>query len=107
MFNDFTSRYVHAYGLTEPFLARVNVPEQRPGHKEALLPLANGLVTLRQLFPDTRAGVSERAMAAGIAPPWMQKNRAQVGMIEKRLYNEHRFIENLGNALQRIPRLEP
>jgi hypothetical protein len=107
MFNDFENRYVHGYGLTEPFLARINVPEQRPAHKQDLVRLAKDLVTLRQLFPDTRAGVSERAMAAGIAPPWMQKNRAQVAMIEKRLYNQHEFLENLRNALKRIPRLDP
>ena len=107
MFNDFEHRYVHGYGLTEPFLARMNVPEQRPAHKADLLLLAKDLVTLRQRFPDTHVGVSERAMAAGVAPRWMMESRAQVALIERRLYNEHDFWENLESARRRIPRIDP
>jgi hypothetical protein len=34
-------------------------------------------------------------------------NRDTVRMIEQRLYNEHEFMDNLRNALRRIPRIDP
>lgn len=98
-------RYVHGYGLTDPILARVAVPENRPGHKEALRRLATDLVRLRSRFTDTRAGMLDRAIHDRAAAPWLIQNADAIRAIEKRLYNRHHFIENLMAAFQRIPRL--
>jgi hypothetical protein len=106
MFNDFRRRYVHGYGLTEPILARVDVPEQRPGHKEDLVALAKDLVSLRSRYPDTEAEIVDQAIGGGGAPEWIVANRAKIRLIDDRMYNSHRFFENLTAALSHIGPIE-
>ncbi|MCH7814097.1 MAG: hypothetical protein IID40_08765, partial [Planctomycetes bacterium] len=43
MYRRFDLRFVHSLGLTDPVLARVDVPPDRPAHKEGLFPLAGDI----------------------------------------------------------------
>ncbi|MGH7269717.1 MAG: hypothetical protein ACREJ3_04740 [Polyangiaceae bacterium] len=107
MFDNFRTRYVHGYGLTDPVLARVDVPEARPGHKPGLFPLARDLVRIRSRYPEPNAGVVDRAIADGVAPRWMIANAAVIALVEARMYNRHRFFDNLVQALRPTGRIEP
>jgi hypothetical protein len=99
-------RYVHGYGLTEPILARVNALEQRPGHKADLVPLGSQLARLRTWDPRTQPGIAGRAVRAHHAPEWIAKNLDTISGIESRMYNNHRFIENVGLALENVGRID-
>jgi hypothetical protein len=107
MFNDLQKRYVHGYGLTEPILARVDVPEQRPGHKGDLIALAKDLLAVRTRYPETSVGVTDRAIADGVAPAWMVANRDKIRLVEERMYNTHDFLANLRSAIRRIGPIRP
>jgi hypothetical protein len=106
MFNDLQKRYVHGYGLTEPILARVDVPEQRPGHKNDLIGLAKEIMAIRLRYPETSVGVTDRAIAGGVAPAWMVVNRDKIRLVEERMYNSHEFFTNLQSAFRRIGSIE-
>jgi hypothetical protein len=99
MFEHPAIQYVHGYGLTEPILARINVSEQRPGHKAQLIQLGQQLVQLRKLDPQTKPGLVTRAAQHGRVPYWMLKNRDTISRIEHRVYNRHHVLENLVLAL--------
>ena len=102
MFEDIGNRYVHFCGLTEPILARVDVPEQRPGHKAGLLPLAYDLARIRSHYHYVKRGITDIAIRDGLAPKWLSANRNKTRMVEARMYNSHDFIENLEQSLRRV-----
>jgi hypothetical protein len=99
MFADLATRYVHGYGLTEPILARVDAPEERPGHKARLIGLARDLLVLRTWDQRTQPGLAKRAASHGRAPKWIQDNLDTISVVERRMYNEHHFLSNLRLAL--------
>ncbi len=99
MFQKPPMRFVHAYGLTEPILARVNIQEERPGHKMGLFGLANDLATLRtraisECRENTVSVINKQYM-----PQWIVNNVATIQHIERRMYNHHDFLANLRLAL--------
>ncbi|MGH9381411.1 MAG: hypothetical protein ACRD2Z_12455 [Thermoanaerobaculia bacterium] len=93
-------RAIHSLGLTEPFLARAKVPHDRPGHKWDLVPMARAIGHI-ELAADNRPriGSFRRAVESGIAPPWVSANLASIEVIERKVFNRHRFFENLRLAL--------
>lgn len=106
MFWDFRTRYVHGYGLTEPLLARLAVPEERPGHKDALRELATELAKIRGATEPASEAL-DRALSAGKAPRWASKNVDQVRQVEARMYNAHHLFANALAALRRIGPIAP
>lgn len=86
---------VHAYGLTDALLARVQTPELRRGHKPALGPLALDLIQLQIDDKGPAPGLYKRAMDAGTAPDWMLANRASIELLERKITNSHSLLENL------------
>ena len=102
MFEDFAHKYVHFCGLTEPILARVDVPEQRPGHKAGLLPLAHDLALIRTRYRNPGIGVADRAIRDGLAPRWIVVNQSKVRMVEARMYNSHNLLANIAQALRPV-----
>jgi hypothetical protein len=103
----FDERIVHSWGLTDAFLARVDAPIERSAHRPALGPMADDLVALIRAEGGTPGpGMFRRALAAGRAPGWVADNLAAIELIERKVYNRHDLLENLGLAL-RSPRLTP
>jgi hypothetical protein len=91
-------RVVHAFGLTDPFLARMDVarlPEDRPAHKHGLIEPAGELATLLRGARTPEAGLFRRAAEAGRAPPWVAANLATIETIARKAYNRHALLENL------------
>jgi hypothetical protein len=94
---------VHSYGLTDAVLARADVPSVRAGHKDDLVwmsaDLARVLGQAAGAGPGVPADALTRAIAAGTAPAWMRDNAEAIALIERKVHNRHRPVENLRLAL--------
>jgi len=99
---------LHSLGLTEPILARTEMPAVRPGHKWGLKPLAQDLARVHRWWgrPPAR-GMYRAAVDAGVARPWIVYNLDAIEIIEKKIYNRRRFAENLQLALTFPDRIQP
>ncbi|MGK0219059.1 MAG: hypothetical protein ACI9HE_002560, partial [Planctomycetota bacterium] len=86
---------VHAYGLTDAILSRVQTPELRRGHKPALGPLSRDMIQLQIDGQGPAPGLYTRAIEEGRAPAWMQANRASIEILERKIHNSHSLLENL------------
>ncbi len=107
LYRQFDTRIVHSYGLTDALLARVDSPSNRPGHKDELTVLSSDLVRIASRAGE-RAGADmyRRAVAAGIAAPWIVANLETIELIARKTYNRHDFAENLRLAFSFPDRLE-
>lgn len=107
LYKDFPSYALHDWGLTDPWLARLNVPADRPGHKGALNRVFGPqLFRMRQRVAPGPGSV-RAAVEGGHAPPFIQKNQKAAEVVEAKAYNRHDFFDNLRLALTRVPKLEP
>jgi len=99
LYRQFDTRVVHGYGLTDAVLARVNVPANRPGHKDRLTVLSKDLVRIEGRAGE-QVGVDmfQHAVAAGIAAPWIVANLDTIERISRKTYNRHDVAENFGLA---------
>lgn len=92
----FDLRVVHALGLTDPILARVNIKADRPAHKLGLRPLSRDMKNIIASFDNTpHKGMYRKAIEQGKAPRWIVENIESIEIIEQKTYNTHDFIENL------------
>ena len=101
-------RVVHGAGLTDAVLARMDVP--RPlssltAHNRNLKALAEDISQIYGGKPG-RIGMYRAAVERGDAPAWVAPNLESLERIERKIYNEHDFLENLGLALVPVPRLQ-
>ena len=92
-------RSVHAFGLTDAILARVDTPEIKRGHKPALEALAHDLIAIQLAAGDAGLAVGPgtytQAIEAGTAPGWMVANAEAIAVIERKIFNDHDLVENL------------
>jgi hypothetical protein len=108
LYHAFNARVVHSLGLTDPFLARANVPSERPAHKYGLRPLAEDLAAVRRAhLNDPTAEMYREAVEAGTAAPWIAANLSVIEAIARKVHNRHRFWENLRRALTPTGRIDP
>jgi len=105
MYERFETRFVHGLGLTDPFLARTQMPPDRPAHKYGLLPLADDLVALEDEPP--RRGMFRDAVRSGRAKSWIADNLATFQIVEAKMTNRHAPVENLRLALSFPPLIRP
>lgn len=105
-FFEFTRVVVHSYGLTDPVLARLDVPLLRPGHREFGHYPADVLNVVQHA--ETRdAGMFRRAVMRGKAAPWIAANLRTIELIARKAYNRHAFGENVRLAFTAVPRIQP
>jgi hypothetical protein len=94
------SRIVHAFGLTDPFLGRMQMDAPRPAHKYGLRPRAERMMgIIRRQGHRTSPGMYRRLVERGEAPLWAERNLERVEVIERKMFNRHDLLENLGLAL--------
>jgi hypothetical protein len=108
IYQGFSTRFIQSFGLTDPVLARIDLPADKPAHKYGLLPIAKDIARLtREDGGDSRltVGMYQRALDTGRAPAWVEPNLASLELIERKMLNQHRFGENLRLALTRVPPL--
>lgn len=101
----FDVRIVHMFGLTDGILARVRMDAYRPGHK-MLAPLADQIAGLVRAS-DRPHAVLTRAIAEGRAPGWIANAAPTVELLERKIYNDHSFLTNLGLALKFPEPIQP
>jgi hypothetical protein len=103
----FNERIVHHDGLTDPVLAHTRLEPWRPGHYWGVADrMALDLGNLQTELGWGR-GTYRRAVEAGSAPEWVERNLDSLELIERKVYNRHDLLENLTLAFTRVPRLEP
>jgi hypothetical protein len=88
-------RWVHGFGLTDAILARTEAGWLKPGHKTPLIPLSKDIVRIEREAAAIGPGMYRRAVEAGHAPAWVVANLASIEVIERKIYNQHDFWENL------------
>jgi hypothetical protein len=92
----FDARVVHSLGLTDPILARANVPTTRPAHKPGLKPLAAEMQAIIAAAGDTpRPNMYREAVEAGRAPRWIADNLETIEEVERKMFNQHGLFTNL------------
>jgi hypothetical protein len=98
---------IHTLGLTDAFLARTQMPSDRPAHKLGLFTLAKDLLRIRAKYGFRRGAFDDAISADPSTPAWVTGNIHTLRSIEQRVYNRHRLIENITYALQRIRKIQP
>ncbi|MCE9593215.1 MAG: hypothetical protein K8S98_03380 [Planctomycetes bacterium] len=99
-------RMIHNLGLTDPVLARTEMPANRPAHKLGLMGLAEDLVAIEKQADTIGPGMFRTAVAAGRAPPWIVNNLTALEAIERKVFNRHDLAENFRLASEH-PHIEP
>ena len=98
-YNHFDKRCINWYGLTDGILARVSMKSDRPSHKLGLLPLAHDLAAVHDAVHDTGKtigpGMYRKFVENGGKPLWIAANLKTIEIIEKKIYNNHDFVENM------------
>jgi len=94
--------YLHAalpviqnLGLTEPFLARIQMRSNRPAHKFGLIPFAEDILHIRSEYGFVRGAFDMAISEDTSTPAWIVKNIETIRKIERKVYNEHNFFENI------------
>jgi hypothetical protein len=100
------SQYViNLYGLTDAILARIESDFGRPGHR-LLGQTPHDIAAVIRLAAGRREpGIYRSAVKTGKAARWIKRNLATIEMIERKIYNRHRFLENLNWAFQPVGRI--
>jgi hypothetical protein len=106
-YRQFRYRVINVFGLTDPFLARIDVKSDWAAHKWALLPLARDIRRIyRQANPIGR-GMFRRAARKPKAPRWVKQNLDTLEVIERKVFNRHDLLENLKLAFTFPGKIEP
>lgn len=98
---------IHSLGLTEPFLARTRMPADRPGHKYGLLPLAEDILHIRSQYGFVPGAFDMAISGDTVTPMWIVNNIDTIRKIERKVYNEHNFFENIKLAFLPIGKIVP
>ncbi len=102
------SRAIQTIGFTNLLLARTRMPTGvRPAHKPGLRPLRDDLMSMYRRAPEIGPGMFRKAALAGQAPPWIVNNLETIEVLELKMFNRHRFMENLALAFTFPPKIEP
>jgi hypothetical protein len=94
-------------GLTDAILARTEMKSVRPAHKVGLWPLAEDIVSIHKASDLVGRGMYRRAVEKGNSPKWVEKNLETIEVIERKIYNNHNFWENLKLAFTFPKRVKP
>lgn len=95
----FSQSLIHKDGLTDAILARAKVPSRRAAHKPGLKDYTADVVALRQR-EGFRAGAARAWVENGDAPAWIVRNLETLDTIERKAFNRHDLLENLGLVLR-------
>jgi hypothetical protein len=107
IYTNYRDRSVHRYGLTDAFLARTIAAERKKGHKPTLRPLAKDLSRIIMDAPSIGPEMFHDAVAEGRAPTWIAQNLDSIDVIARKVYNRHRFFENLALACTKVAPIDP
>jgi len=98
---------IHSLGYTDPILARTLMPVIRPAHKMGLLELASDIVRIRRQHGFKRGAFDLAVSNDPKTPAWIARNINSIRLIEKKVYNNHDFFENVQIAFTPIRHIDP
>ncbi len=107
LYRNWRSYALHDWGLTDPWLARLDIPADRPGHKYRLNRVYGPQLARARRNKPPVLGDLRRAVEGGYAPPFIAKNLEAAELIERKVYNRHSLRENVGLAFTFVPKLQP
>jgi len=102
----FDYQVIHGFGLTEPFLARTNMFTDGPAHKRGLIPMSEEIAKIRRKY-GFHKGAFRKALEDKDCPNWVQENIDVIERIELKVYNRHRFLENIRLTFMKVGRISP
>jgi len=88
-------RAMHTLGLTDAILARTVMKSNRPAHKWGLRHPAEDLAAIQRSAASIGQGMYARAVENGTAPTWIEQNLSTIETIERKIFNQHDFLENI------------
>lgn len=103
----FNKKIIHRLGLTDAILAHTDMKSDLPAHKFGLRPLGDDLIAISKSSQYIGKGMYRKAVEDGRAPEWIKKNLASIEIIERKIYNNHDFGENLKLAFTFPPKIKP
>jgi hypothetical protein len=99
------SYVINSFGLTDAILSRIDVGFLRPGHKLSGGAAYELAAIVRRSAGKREPGMFRRAVEIGRAPGWIKKSLSKIEIVEQKIYNRHRFSENLHLAFQLVGRI--
>jgi hypothetical protein len=98
---------IHNLGLSEPFLARTRMASDRPAHKYGLRPLSLDMLRIRSEYGFV-PGAFDRAITEDTnTASWIRENIVSIRKIERKAYNNHNLLDNIGLALTPVETIIP
>lgn len=98
---------IQIFGLTDPFLSRLEVDAVRPGHKPELIAAASDIASIRAEYGFSRGAIPAAVRDGYTDAQWITANLQDVYMIEKKAYNDHNLLENLRLSFSFVSSLSP
>ena len=107
IYQRFDRRIIHSLGLTDAFLARTEMEAKRTAHKWGLRKLARDITAVYRSTSQPGRGMFRWAAERNEAPEWIAANLDTIEVIERKVFNRHRFLENLSLALTFPGKIDP
>lgn len=83
------------------------MPSYRAAHKYGLVPLAEDILHIRSQYGFVPGAFDMAISGDKTAPVWIVKNIDTIRKIERKVYNEHNFFENMRLAFLPIEKIVP
>lgn len=106
-YENIRKRIIHGWGLTDAILARIQVDITGMSGHSPVIRFAEDILDIQKASEYFGRGMYRKAVEEGRAPEWIIKNLDTIETIERKIYNNHDFLENLKLAFTFPPRIKP
>ncbi|RJO60634.1 hypothetical protein C4544_04810 [candidate division WS5 bacterium] len=106
-YENIRKRIIHGWGLTDAILARIKVNLRGMSGHSPVLHFAQDILNIQRSSEYIGRGMYRKAVEEGVAPEWVKKNLYTIEVIERKIYNNHDFQENLKLAFTFPPKITP
>lgn len=106
-YENISKRIIHGWGLTDAILARIQVDITGMSGHSPVIRFAEDILKIQKSSEYIGRGMYRKAVEEGRAPEWIIKNLDTIETIERKIYNDHDFRENLKLAFTFPPKIKP
>lgn len=100
-------KVLHSFGLTDVYLARIKTDFNRPGHPKLVSTAAELANVYDRLGVfGSQEGVFLKSVNEKVAPLWVQHNVDYLSLLEQKVHNKHKFVQNFFLALKTARKFE-
>lgn len=100
-------RIIHSLGLTEPILARTEMPSAVPAFKTGLIPMAEDIASVYRMSDKIGRGMFRESVKQHRAARWIEANLDAIEIIEMKMFNRHDLLENFRLTSHIIRGIDP